>query len=245
MLRLPNPAATVYRPSFSALLVMNVVVYTTAVTFIRLATLTNTSQGHCLPTVYKSPNTVHTYPIHRPTQDSRLTPDSFPSQSQNLFKDQGETDESNIPFVGAIVGPYFGADPVAEITWFHIDENGFGDESLLSIQTGFRGVPKGLRCEYTQMGDSFGDGGVDELTQIQTQKKLERLKSDAFELCDVFGTGAEKWDRTELSKKWGATGFERTRLEKLCVSLRSRLPGSTTNDEIVSSVAAKMKQSWK
>jgi hypothetical protein len=198
-----------------------------------------------LPTVYKSPNTVHTYPIHRPTQDSRLTPDSFPSQSQNLFKDQGETDESNIPFVGAIVGPYFGADPVAEITWFHIDENGVGDESLLSIQTGFRGVPKGLRCEYTQMGDTFGDRGVDELTQIQTQKKLERLKSDAFELCDVFGTGAEKWDRTELSKKWGATGFERTRLEKLCVSLRSRLPGSTTNDEIVSSVAAKMKQSWK
>ncbi|MDA9099128.1 hypothetical protein N9L76_09375 [bacterium] len=58
----------------------------------------------------------------------------------------------------------------------------------------------------------------------------------------MFGTGAERFDRVDLDKPWG--GEKITRLEKLCVSLKSRLPKNTHSETFVDTIKKRMTETW-
>jgi len=169
-----------------------------------------------------------------------------------------------VPFVGAIVGPYRGADPVAEMTWFHVDADA-GDGVLRDA--GLGGQPREVRVDHTDAVSETppektgGDGG---------DGVLDRLRRDAFALAEVFGGGAERFDRVDLDQPWGAgagsngtvtvtelsTGtigwdanaMPSTRLTKMLRSLRARVaraaPAETT-EAFVAAVAEKTRLAWR
>jgi len=161
---------------------------------------------------------------------------------------------ARVPFVGAIVGPYRGPrgdpdpdpdpDPVAEMTWFHVDADA-GDGVLRDA--GLAGQPKEVRVDRECL--SKNDDGV-----------FDRLRRDAFALADVFGSGAERFDRVDLYKPWGSRsiatdesghtmrGEPATRLTKILRSLRSRVRDAATaeaTDAFVDAVAEKTKRAWR
>ena len=159
---------------------------------------------------------------------------------------------ARVPFVGAIVGPYRGPrgdpdpDPVAEMTWFHVDADA-GDGVLRDA--GLAGQPKEVRVDRECL--SKNDDGV-----------FDRLRRDAFALADVFGSGAERFDRVDLYKPWGSrsiatdekksghtvSGEPATRLTKILRSLRSRVRDAATaeaTDAFVDAVAEKTKRAWR
>ena len=143
------------------------------------------------------------------------------SNYQRLFALSDSEEKTRVPFVGAIVGPYRGADPVAEMTWFHVDADA-GDTWLLR-DAGLGGQPRAVRVD--SFVDSNPDGG----------DVFERLRGDAFALAEVFGRGAERFDRVDLDKPWGSidvrdpmSGEPATRLSKMLRSLRSRVRDAAT-----------------
>tara|TARA_B110000459_G_scaffold159626_1_gene175182 strand:- start:507 stop:2279 length:1773 start_codon:yes stop_codon:yes gene_type:complete len=152
---------------------------------------------------------------------------------QNLFNDEGDDENNKVPFVGAIVGPYFGSNPIAEINWFHVDEKCV-DEGLLAA--GVTGQPRGLKCGAEE---AVEDTAKNAFRMIDT---LHCLQKDVLALSDVFGTGAERFDRVDLDKPWG--GEKITRLEKLCVSLKSRLPKNTHSETFVDTIKKRMTETW-
>ena len=115
------------------------------------------------------------------------------SNYQRLFALSDSEEKTRVPFVGAIVGPYRGADPVAEMTWFHVDADA-GDTWLLR-DAGLRGAACPGRCASIRLSiGRWPDGG----------DVFERLRGDAFALAEVFGRGAERFDRVDLDKPWGS-----------------------------------------
>jgi hypothetical protein len=88
---------------------------------------------------------------------------------------------------------------------------------------------------------------------------FHRLRRDAFLLADVFGSGAERFDRVDLYKPWGSIvtdeadqtgtrGEPATRLTKMLRSLRFRVRDAATaeaTDAFVDAVAEKTKSAWR
>ena len=177
------------------------------------------------------------------------------SNYQALF---AEAEETRVPFVGAIVGPYREADPVAEMTWFHVDADA-GDGVLRDA--GLGGQPKEVRVDRdavseTETPPADGDGVFD------------RLRRDAFALAEVFGGGAERVDRVDLDQPWGSgvrsivtetgpssemTGGDvsakpSTRLTGMLRSLRARVARVAPAEAIeafVDAVAEKTRSAWR
>jgi len=166
---------------------------------------------------------------------------------------------SAVPFVGAIVGPYRATrgDPVAEMTWFHVDADA-GDGVLRDA--GLAGQPKEVRVDREETNANSVDEVNDE------DGVFHRLRRDAFLLADVFGSGAERFDRVDLYKPWGSlsivtshetdgTGTREdasphmTRLTKMLRSLRFRVrdagASAEATDAFVDAVAEKTKSAWR
>jgi hypothetical protein len=88
---------------------------------------------------------------------------------------------------------------------------------------------------------------------------FHRLRRDAFLLADVFGSGAERFDRVDLYKPWGSivtdeadrtvSGEPATRLTKMLRSLRFRVrdagASAEATDAFVDAVAEKTKSAWR
>jgi hypothetical protein len=91
---------------------------------------------------------------------------------------------------------------------------------------------------------------------------FRRLRRDAFLLADVFGSGAERFDRVDLYKPWGSIVRDETdgsnvsedaspatRLTKMLRSLRSRVrdagASAEATDAFVDAVAEKTKSAWR
>jgi hypothetical protein len=157
-----------------------------------------------------------------------------------------------VPFVGAIVGPYRATrgDPVAEMTWFHVDADA-GDGVLRDA--GLAGQPKEVRVDREETNSNSVPEVNDE------DGVFHRLRRDAFLLADVFGSGAERFDRVDLYKPWGSIvtdeadqtgtrGEPATRLTKMLRSLRfgfeTRASAEAT-DAFVDAVAEKTKSAWR
>lgn len=163
------------------------------------------------------------------------------SNYQRLFALSDSEEKTRVPFVGAIVGPYRGADPVAEMTWFHVDADA-GDTWLLR-DAGLGGQPRAVRVD--SFVDSNPDGG----------DVFERLRGDAFALAEVFGRGAERFDRVDLDKPWGSIdvrdpmrGEPATRLSKMLRSLRSRVRDAATaeaTEAFIGAVAERTRRAWR
>ena len=145
--------------------------------------------------------------------------------------------------MGAIVGPYRGADPVAEMRWFHVDED--AEDTWLLRDAGLGGQPRALRV----------DSVVDSNPEKKGGDVFERLRGDAFALAEVFGRGAERFDRVDLDKRWGSidvrdpvSGEPATRLSKMLLSLRSRVrdaaPAEAT-EAFVGAVAERTRRAWR
>ena len=168
------------------------------------------------------------------------------SNYQRLFAlsdSESEKKKTRVPFVGAIVGPYRGADPVAEMTWFHVDED--AEDTWLLRDAGLGGQPRALRV----------DSVVDSNPEKKGGDVFERLRGDAFALAEVFGRGAERFDRVDLDKRWGSidvrdpvSGEPATRLSKMLLSLRSRVrdaaPAEAT-EAFVGAVAERTRRAWR
>ena len=168
------------------------------------------------------------------------------SNYQRLFAlsdSESEKKKTRVPFVGAIVGPYRGADPVAEMTWFHVDED--AEDTWLLRDAGLGGQPRALRV----------DSVVDSNPEKKGGDVFERLRGDAFALAEVFGRGAERFDRVDLDKRWGSidvrdpvSGEPTTRLSKMLLSLRSRVrdaaPAEAT-EAFVGAVAERARRAWR
>jgi len=168
------------------------------------------------------------------------------SNYQRLFAlsdSESEKKKTRVPFVGAIVGPYRGADPVAEMTWFHVDED--AEDTWLLRDAGLGGQPRALRV----------DSVVDSNPEKKGGDVFERLRGDAFALAEVFGRGAERFDRVDLDKRWGSidvrdpvSGEPATRLSKMLLSLRSRVrdaaPAEAT-EAFVGAVAERARRAWR
>jgi protein MYSM1 len=162
------------------------------------------------------------------------------------------TNASAVPFVGAIVGPYRATrgDPVAEMTWFHVDADA-GDGVLRDA--GLAGQPKEVRVDREETNSNSVPEVNDE------DGVFRRLRRDAFLLADVFGSGAERFDRVDLYKPWGSIvtdeadqtgtrGEPATRLTKMLRSLRFRVRDAATaeaTDAFVDAVAEKTKSAWR
>ena len=170
------------------------------------------------------------------------------SNYQRLFalsdsESEKKKTQTRMPFVGAIVGPYRGADPVAEMTWFHVDED--AEDTWLLRDAGLGGQPRALRV----------DSVVDSNPEKKGGDVFERLRGDAFALAEVFGRGAERFDRVDLDKRWGSidvrdpvSGEPATRLSKMLLSLRSRVrdaaPAEAT-EAFVGAVAERTRRAWR
>jgi len=161
-----------------------------------------------------------------------------------------------VPFVGAIVGPYRATrgDPVAEMTWFHVDADA-GDGVLRDA--GLAGQPKEVRVDREETN-------ANSVPEVNDEDGVfHRLRRDAFVLADVFGSGAERFDRVDLYKPWGSivTNYETagtgtredaspaTRLTKMLRSLRFRVrdagASAEATDAFVDAVAEKTKSAWR